>query len=228
MSKVLICFFICLLSGSIFSVVPSVLYAGSISNDNTLPSLLLEEKDTDPEVNTVEGESRMEVGLGIGFWMIPEELDYRSQSIPAAVLMSWKSRLPGHLSIQAGYSVASATLNYEAYKAEWENRLTTSVTYLSYRMLGRLTEATEVYLLAGPAYLSAELQVNRKTGDDLSEVETYRDAGFGYILGTGLSYRIGWFAVGLEMNTVSHTGRFNEIENATGFSQAMVTGRYRF
>ncbi len=206
----------------------ATLFAGSPSSYVDRPELTLTDKQIDLQAVGKEKKSTMAIGLGAGIWMLPEELDYRIDSVPVAVVLNWRSRFPENISLQAGYSTASATLSYKAYKMDWENKLSTRTLYLSYRLLGQLADMADVYLLAGLAHLTADLQVNKKSGGRLEEVETCRDAGYGYIVGSGLNYMIGWFTVGAELNVLSRTAHFDGIENAVGFSQVLITARFQF
>ena len=204
------------------------LLADSVSSTFKIPELTLSERQIEKPENEKKEEIKMAIGLGVGIWSLPEESDYEADLIPVTLFFNWKFQFLEGLSLQAGYSTATAKMNYEAYKANWENRLTVQALYLSYRLSHKMTKTLDVYALAGLAFLSAELQVNEKKGDNLEEAGVYHDSGLGYIVGFGFYKTMGLFTIGAEFNTLSRAARFNEIKNAIGYSQILFTGRFQF
>lgn len=212
----------------VFSI-PCSVFADWENSDDDVPPLVLVDRQAQSGTRQQTSQSVFEAGLGAGFLMIPEEADYVADSVPWTATLYWDVEGQGMVRLQAGYSMAEASLKYEAYKTDWENKLTTQVVYLAYVIRHPMEPIGKIYALAGLAYFITDLKVIREDEDGRSEISSDQDAGFGFVAGGGYQRLLESIALGVEFNTFSHRATFyDDIENAVGYNQLLLFARYRF
>lgn len=141
------------------------------------------------QVKPMEESIELSAGLAVGLNQIPEESEFKSTGLP---LVLWGDfGLSDWLRFSFGMLQHSAKLEYSAYNKDWSHRFDITETYLAYRHLSAINNSMDLRSLVGLTQVSVKMSTNQGASETSDQTT-------GYLLGTGLRYRLG-FIDGLEM-----------------------------
>jgi len=175
-----------------------------------------------PNIHAQESDatSFFTLGAGVGLMQVPQESDFKGEGISGNLFIDLDIT-PESLNFRIGASTAKAKLEYEASSITWTHELLTNAIYLAYRQEYFFSDSIKLFYLIGAAYVDALL----KTSEDL---EDSRTGGVGSIFGLGGAIRFSSLALGIQAQTIAHTGEFSDYRFATGSNQIQLIVLYGF